>query len=154
MPTYEMKCVLCGDVHEEFLMISELESRERGEHDDGSPIYNIDCKSCDSMFATQNFAGSDRNFIHETLSSMYGGHHRGKYHPGLGVRIRDRAHKNAVMKEQGVREAADPIGGSRTVLGDSGTIEQHFDSPGAKARESREQKQRAEERQRQGFHWA
>ena len=48
------------------------------------------------------------NFIHPSHSGMYG-----KYHEGLGCVVEDYAHKKRLMKEQGVMEGADPVGGSR-----------------------------------------
>ena len=52
-----------------------------------------------------------------------------------------------------MREAADPIGGSRTVLGDSSTIEQHFDSPDVKQIEAKDSKDRQEKLKKSGFTW-
>tara|TARA_Y100000401_G_scaffold115981_1_gene120735 strand:- start:330 stop:581 length:252 start_codon:yes stop_codon:yes gene_type:complete len=43
----------------------------------------------------------------------------GKYHPGFGEVVRDYAHKQQLLKKYDMREAADPIDGSRTILGDS-----------------------------------
>jgi len=51
---------------------------------------------------------SNRNFIHPSHSGMYG-----KFHDGLGCVVDDYAHKKRLMKQQGVMEGADPVGGSR-----------------------------------------
>tara|TARA_R110000824_G_scaffold233474_2_gene421779 strand:+ start:5542 stop:5844 length:303 start_codon:yes stop_codon:yes gene_type:complete len=37
----------------------------------------------------------------------------GKFEPGLGCVVEDYAHKQRLMKELGVIEGADPVGGSR-----------------------------------------
>ena len=152
MPTYDFECCSCkapfGDV---FLSISELNRRRYG---CGSWWYHIECPQCGDDRKKQSFKDPDRNFIDGQNPAMYGTGHEGKYHPGLGERVTSYDHKRKLLKEQGVVEAADPIGGSRSVLGDSDKIEQHAHSPGAKKRENEERKERAEDRERQGFGWA
>ena len=58
--------------------------------------------------ADRVLVASRGNHIHATHSSMYG-----KYHAGLDCVITDYAHKQRVMREQGVMEGADPVKGSR-----------------------------------------
>jgi DNA-directed RNA polymerase subunit RPC12/RpoP len=68
--------------------------------------------------------GRRQNHIHSDHSSMYG-----KYEPGLGVVVKDYAHKQRVMKELGVMEGADPVGGSRChIKDDPGPRKPHADS--------------------------
>ena len=147
MPTYSFKCVACGHIHDAFMTISELNTARCARKDESDPTYQVECE-CGRSPCVQSFVGA-RNFIHESHSGMYG-----KYHPGLGEVVLDRAHKNRLLKEQGVIEAADTIGGSRSILGDSDKIEQHIFSPNGKEREAREQRERAQDIQRKGLGWA
>jgi hypothetical protein len=48
------------------------------------------------------------NGIHATHSGLYG-----RYEPGLGVFVESYGHKKELMRELGVEEASDPVGGSR-----------------------------------------
>jgi hypothetical protein len=48
------------------------------------------------------------NGIHATTSALYG-----RWEPGLGEFVESYSHKKQLMKEQGVIEASDPVGGSR-----------------------------------------
>ena len=67
-----------------------------------------DTMTCECGAEADKSFGGRQNFIHMTKSSMYG-----KYHEGLGCVIDDYAHKQRVMRELGVMEGADPVGGSR-----------------------------------------
>jgi len=156
MPRYDLECTSCGLVEERLMPISQLSRCRRSDGVNGGVVYKLDrgCDACGESKFVQNFSDPDRNFIDGQRPSMYGEGGTGKYHPGLGKIIHSYDEKNRELKKQGVIEAADPIGGSRSVLGDSDKIEQHAFSPGAKARENRERKERAEERERQGFGWA
>jgi hypothetical protein len=145
---------MCGELQRDVVMsISKLRRSEAGNRPNGEPFYSVACESCkEGIFAIQNYSGQ-RNWIRHEGGQMYGDGHRGKYHPGLGEFVHDYAHKQRLLKEQGVREAADPIGGSRTVLGDSSTIEQHFDSPDVKQIEAKDSKDRQEKLKKSGFTW-
>lgn len=58
--------------------------------------------------AEKLFFSTRCNFIHPSHSSMYG-----KENPAFGCVVEDYAHKQRLMKQFGVIEGADPVGGSR-----------------------------------------
>ena len=158
MPRYDFKCLHCLNEWMESKTLSEMDRARYADADAagweniGCEIYAVVCPSCEDDRTVQAFYPG-RNFIQMTGGNMYGDGHRGKYHPGLGEYVHDYAHKQRLLKEQGVREAADPIGGSRTVLGDSSVIEQHFDSPQAKQIEAKHSKDKQEQLKKSGFQW-
>jgi hypothetical protein len=58
--------------------------------------------------AERIFTTSRQNFIHPSHSSMYG-----KFEEGLGCVVEDYGHKQRLMRDMGVMEGADTVGGSR-----------------------------------------
>jgi hypothetical protein len=164
MPHYDFKCCSCGAIGRDIILtISALDEKrftpeknstaswgvgedslDTSQQDHDGPYFRIECGKCSRSICVQDYSGGPRNYIDGQNSGMYG-----KYNPGLGCVVDDYGHKQRLLKEQGVREAADPINGSRTILGDSDVIDQHFDAPGAKKREAEERKKRSE-----GVIWA
>jgi hypothetical protein len=149
MPNYEFECCCCEHRFVRLLLLSELAEAQVEKND----FYDVQCPECRQSLVKQHY-GTDRNFINTQNGEMYGTSHHGKYHPGLGEMVTSYDHKNRLLKEQGVREAADPIKGSRTILGDSQTLEQHFDAPDAKEHEKKDKKKRSDQIKKDGFTWA
>jgi len=65
------------------------------------------CSSCGEE-SERMIAGTRRNFIHPTHSSMYG-----KFEPGLGCVVESYGHKQRLMREFDVQESSDTTKGSR-----------------------------------------
>ena len=67
-----------------------------------------DALACRCGSVAERIISQRRNFIHPSHSSMYG-----KENPAFGVVVEDYGHKQRLMREYGVMEGADPVGGSR-----------------------------------------
>ncbi len=63
---------------------------------------------CQCGAEAEKIISPKQNHIHPDHSGMYG-----KYHAGLDCVVKDYAHKQRLMREQGVMEGADPVKGSR-----------------------------------------
>ena len=57
---------------------------------------------------TASWASFAQNYIHETHSWRYG-----KYDEALDCVVESRAHLKVLLKEKGLQDASDPIGGNR-----------------------------------------
>ena len=67
-----------------------------------------ECPQCGKV-SEHVLIGTRQNNLHMDHSGLYG-----KYEPGLGVVVKDYAHKKRLMKELGVMEGSDPVKGSRS----------------------------------------
>ena len=90
----DFKCETCGFMQIDVLFRS---SREL--------VQSNKCPECDGK-ANRVFTGG--NFIHPTLSTLYG-----KYEPALDMVVKDYAHKQQLMREFNITEANDTVKGSR-----------------------------------------
>ena len=83
----------------------------------------IACLQCDKT-ASRVLIGRRQNHLRLSHSGLYG-----KFEPGLGVVVKDYAHKQRLMREMGVMEGADPVGGSRChIVDDPGPRFRHPDT--------------------------
>ena len=115
MPSYDFQCLTCETVFEVSNIVPSTVEKHKCGKDENGPLYKANCPTCrEKTVQRQFYAQGPRNFIHTTHSSMYG-----KYHHGLGMYIHDKAHKERELKKRGLIEAHDPVGGSRTMMGDS-----------------------------------
>lgn len=139
MPTYDMCCRDCGEVYSHFSFIGEMERRLVDKADD--PVYKLHCPSCKSdTLQTQSYAGGKRNGIHSQHSGMYG-----KYHHGFGCVVDDYGHKQRLLKKYGLHEAADSIGGSKSVLGDRDIMGGTWQGDGIDKKEVEQHKKESQE---------
>ncbi len=93
MPLYDWKCHHCGTIDRDILYtISSLPPS----------------RPCPCGASQEQLYEAGRNHIHQTHSGMYG-----KMNPALGCVVESYDHKNRLLKEYGMMEAADPVGGSR-----------------------------------------
>lgn len=116
---YDMECLDCGSIHEVVCSYSQLQkSKVPGPFE--VPQYEGPCPQCTKLHAhvtrqVQTFPiGQERNFIHSQHSGMYG-----KFHPGFGCVVNDYGHKQQLLRQYDLREAADKIDGAPAGWGDS-----------------------------------
>ena len=119
-----MECLGCGSIHEVVCSYSQLQkSKVPGPFE--VPQYEGPCPNCSLDFADEVYGawtrqvqtfpiGQERNFIHSQHSGMYG-----KFHPGFGCVVNDYGHKQQLLRQYDLREAADKIDGAPAGWGDS-----------------------------------
>lgn len=96
MPVYDYTCTRCGKIHEDLYYATWKQAPPK-----------IRCESCHSHTATK--VVGTRNFIHPSLSTMYG-----RPEPCLGGDyFQDYGHKQAVLKQLGAQESSDRVHGAK-----------------------------------------
>lgn len=96
MPMHDFECLKCGHVERDlYYRVENLPKLKR-------------CPKCKKKASRQIFDAPRLAQINPNASQIYG-----KWNPHLGGVIRDRAHKQELMKRYGWTEAGDPVGGNR-----------------------------------------